>query len=509
MSRWFLRQAALVAAALVSAGAAQARDHVLVMTISNYPQQPLPGVRHDARNALRMAQRLGYDTAQATVLKDSALSTAGLRQAMGQLAEQVALNDRVFVYYSGHGYSARRDNQCVQTLVAQDGGLVGVAELHSQLEAVKLRTRDVMVVLDACHSGGLADLAVTRSSRPNAVVADIAAPAWRSKLFAARDGEACEDPVNFSATWAAVPPAPGTRAAFPKNNFVFIAAANQREVALDDSERGGLATVSLLDCLDEGVVDLDGSGQISPREWLACAQQRLGKAVPEFNAKRGTRWTPHTLEAHGNLDKALSGLAARPPAVDVAGAGAASAGVVAGAMPAPATSALADRTLLAFKQLAASTNGNWVAGFEMPARVRMGEAAAVRYHSAQSGYLSILYLGSDRQHIDMLARNVLLQATSGLTLGELPIKDCPGGCPGDNTFLFMLSQQQLDTDALLSAAQQGGLPLSLQALASLHCAAGASNPGCQVQQRNAGKLKLAIGAAIQGRVAQVLTVTGF
>lgn len=507
-----LVEAALLVAALLYNSVAQARDHVLVLAISNYVQQPLRGVRFDADNAMRLARGLGYDITQATVLKDSALTTAGLRQALGSLSAEVAMNDRVFVYYSGHGASLLEGNQCMQALVGQDGGLVGLSELHAQLEAVKQRTRDVLVIVDACHSGGLGDVAVTRSLGSSIAATDFAPGepgALQPKVFRTREGEACHDPVNFSQAVLASRPPPGTRAAFPQSNFTFIAAANQREVALDDSERGGLATVSLLDCLDQGVADLDGSGQISAAEWLACAQQRVGAAVPAFNRRRGTRWTAHTLEGYGNTARSLAGIPVR--GVDVAASVGATPVAASAASPASTTVApsLADSTLAAFRQLAANANGNWAAGFELPARVQMGSSAAVRYHSAQAGYLSILYLGSDRQHIDLLADNVLLQSSTGKPLGNLPITDCPGGCAGDNTFLFMLSQQQLDTAQLLAAAKQGRLPVSAKAVGLLHCAVDATGPACRVRNRNAGGLQLAPNSPVQGYAAQVLTVTGY
>lgn len=511
----------LLALAVLAGGTAQARDHVLVLAISNYVQQPLRGVRFDADNALRLAAGLGYDTASATVLKDEALTTAGLQRALARLSEGVAMNDRVFVYYSGHGASLREGNQCVQALVGQDGGLVGLGALHTQLEAVKQRTRDALVIIDACHSGGLGDVAVTRSLATAA--ASSADPSGsdatlQPKTFHTREGEACHDPVNFSRVVTAGRPASGSRAAFPQGNFTFIAAANQREVALDDSERGGLATISLLDCLEQGVADLDGSGQISTSEWLACAQQRVADAVPAFNRKRGTRWTAHTLEGYGNTARALAGIPLRPaPGGGAPALAAASTATTPAATTAPAAGpvalpaglpGLADATLAAFRQIEANANANWAAGFELPARVKMGTSAPVRYHSAQAGFLTIVYLGSDRRHIDVLAHNVLLQPSAGQLLGQLPITDCPGGCAGDNSFLFLLSQQQIDTAQLLAQAQQGRLPVSAQTLGRLHCAAGSDSAPCRGRQRNAGALQLAPNAPLQGYSAQVVTVTG-
>lgn len=480
-----------LALALSFAGPAAARDHVLVLTISNYPQQPLPGVRHDAGNALRLAHSLGYDTSEAQTLKDEQLDSAGLRGALQQLAPRVQANDRVFVYYSGHGASMRQGAQCAQALVARDGGLVGVAELHVQLEAVKQRSRDVFVFVDACHSGGLADIAVTRSLKPGG--AEGAAGAVVSaKVFNARDGEACHAPLNFSAM--SLPPAgqalgPQRSLAFPPQNFSFVAAANEREVALDDGERGGLATVQLLQCAEQGAVDGDGSGQVSLRELLACAQQGLAEAVPGLNARRGTRWTAHTLEAYGNTARALGTVKALP-----AGGGAID---------------QAEATLALFREIEAGANSHWQAGFELPARVAMGSKATLRYRSAQAGYLNIVYLGSDRRDIQLLARNLLLTASPGRELGQIPIQDCPGGCVGDNTFLLLLSQRQLNTEALLAQARQAGrLPNEADARLRLACLLNPGAPACPGRFRNAGALELAPDAAVAGYAAQILVVRG-
>jgi predicted Zn-dependent protease len=86
---------------LLMATTAFAADHVLIMAISNYARAPLPGVRHDPQNALQLAERLGYDTAGATVLRDADLSGQAMRQALQKLSDQVRSNDRLFFYFFG------------------------------------------------------------------------------------------------------------------------------------------------------------------------------------------------------------------------------------------------------------------------------------------------------------------------------------------------------------------------------------------------------------------------
>ena len=392
--RQMARSAGRWVCALLASGvamAAQAKDVVLVMTISNYSVQPLEGVKFDSGNALEIAQRLGYDTTQATVLKDSQLSSQGLKEAIGKLSTQVQRNDRVFVYYSGHGYSQLQAGQCVQTLVGQDGGLVSTTELNAQLDMVKARTSEVFVLIDACHSGGLGDMAVTRSAAPNTTTNLLAQAGIAAKVFQAKAGEACSNPVNFTKQWELPPGQPNTRAAFPHNNFTFIAAANEREVALDDNTRGGLATVNLLKCLNEGVPDLDGSGAASAKELVACAQGNLSADVPALNKRRGTRWTAHTIEGYGNVDRALTSVKAVAPMGRI--------GTNPAAGPAARRSEAAVRTLAAFDQVVAGSDGNWSVDVQMPTEVAMGAKAPVHYSSAQPGYLSVLYVGSDGKDI--------------------------------------------------------------------------------------------------------------
>jgi hypothetical protein len=483
-----------------------ARDHVLVMTISQYPTQPLLGVRFDAENALKLANKLGYDTQAPMVLRDGQLTSKGLRDALDNFAKQVEPNDRAFIYYSGHGASLLQANQCVQALVGIDGGFVQMGELSAKLDQIKSRTSDVLVVIDACHSGGLNDIAVTRTTPIDADEDEnengqsLAPKAWHNKA-----GEACHSPVNFAKAWSPGVPQPGTRAVFPQNNFVFIAAANEREVALDNPDKGGLATTSLLSCVENGVADTDGSGAISAVELAACAQKNIALEVPMLNARKGSRWTPHTVETNGNTKRSLL-VAPLPAAMQVAA-------------PAVAAPSLAQRTLAAFEQIVAGANGNWAWRADMPAIVKLGGSAPVRYSTQHPGFLSILYVGSDQKDIQVLAANVSVDTTlenQTRLLGNIPISE-PAGV---NTFLLYLSQAPIDATAMLGAAAQGDKVLVTAAvLQSVQCSAGLAarargagipNGGgpCPPTGRNAGMLQVAKGGGVGGYGAVVLNVMG-
>ena len=164
--KWIRGLAALVlgvGAAMVMP--ARAADHVVIMAISNYASAPLEGVRHDPQNALQLAERLGYVTTGATILKDNQLTSQGMRDAFRQLAERVKSNDRLFFYYSGHGASSLVGGQCSSSLVTQDEKFIETAELKAYLDQMKGKVQDALIIMDACFSGGLRDLAMANGSR--------------------------------------------------------------------------------------------------------------------------------------------------------------------------------------------------------------------------------------------------------------------------------------------------------------------------------------------------------
>lgn len=567
--------AAWLGALLCMPQAGWARDHVLVMTVSNYEgPNRLPGARFDADHAQTIARELGFDLSAARVLKDSELTAAGLRAAIKRLSTDVLQNDRVFVYFSGHGGTQLQPGgHRVTGLLGQDMGFVGLNELRTQLENIKQRTSKVWVLFDTCFSGGLQDVAVHRAA-PAGFSLTAEVDRSRTGIKSVDQEGGTPGPASAQAQFwlSGFPLEPaagstGTRLALmPESNFTFLAAARQTEKALDDDQRGGLATVNLLACLRAGVPDLDGSGQVSASEWVQCAQGRIREEMPAFNARRGTQHAAQNLQIFGNTDSALPSV----PRVEVPLCSAADKSVGRGsggdtapsldapaAMPAPASpppapatlptpstatptatsaatapsganntaaapcrpasgpeskvqSELARRTLSAFRQIAAGSNGNWSAAFDMPRRVRMGQEAEVHVRTAQVGYLTVLYMGSDGKDVRMWVANAPLPATPGRALARTRITDCKGGCAGINTYLFVLSAQPLDVQQFTEAERTGHAVLSSRTISRLHCmvdpAAASADRACQ---RNADSFKLLDGAAVHGYVAQVLDVEGY
>lgn len=279
--------------------------HALILTIGEY-QNGIPrlnGVVHDADSAAMMARALGVPDENVTALSDATLTLAGMRDALDGLEARILPNDEVFLYYSGHGTRLPafdgREKRCAEALVSVDGQVLLDSELEDRLHRIALKARRLVVFIDACHAGGV-------SAR------DVADARFSAKFYAKADAETCERPVN-ALTRSLIVTDSAEGAGKGKLNFVHIAAARDDEVALDDGQRGGLASQAWLDCLAGGSVDQDGSAGLSAREIQACAQPRI-----EQMARGNTRFSAHHLTLNGNTDMVLASPDELPLTVDPA-----------------------------------------------------------------------------------------------------------------------------------------------------------------------------------------------
>ncbi len=476
---------------------AWAADHVVIMAISNYASAPLAGVRHDPQNALQLAEKLGYVTTGATILKDKQLTAQGMRDAFRQLAERVKSNDRLFFYYSGHGASSLIGGQCSSSLVTQDEKFIDTAELKAYLDQMKGKVQDALIIMDACFSGGLKDVALASSSR--SVLGEAAVPTGglNGKSWTPKAGEKCHEPVNFAKAWQA--PQSGARglSRLPEHNFTFISAASERQVALDDRDRGGLATISLLQCARDGVPT---NGLATAEQLAACAQNLVTEAVPKLNALHGTRWTPHNIEVAGNKDRPMVDVRTSPAPVQAVSDGSRS-----------------EQVVSALRQIAKDgSNGNWAFSVQpSSASVRLAEPEQKRvvtfpYSSSQPGFGYVLYVGTDGQDMKQLfpepGENNFMPAS-----GEFPALRIDGP-PGNNTYLFVMSQLPRDFDSVFSQASNGALNTNTTAI---QCELGrrnsvrVNNGGPCEKSRNSIRVKpTQILGSIEGYAAQMYVVNG-
>ncbi|HUQ74572.1 MAG TPA: caspase family protein [Burkholderiales bacterium] len=408
----FCRAAA--AAAVVLCAPAHGETHALIMAIGNYGMAgatPLKGVVHDVGSAQEIARRLGVRDANMTVLRDGQLTYEGMNGAFEKLRERIAPNDDVFIYYSGHGgrqLVADPDERCAESLVTYDGQAFVDTEVEAKLKGLSGKANRLVVLLDACHSGGV----TTRSKADGR---------FSSKYIARSGGESCQRPVNMLKR-NIQSRGPGSGA----QNYVYIAAARDNEVSLDEAAGGGVATQAWRDCVTGAARDLDGSGAISAEEVQACAQQIIDKKLANVAG-----FTAHHISITGNSRAVMSfaqptqaaGTAAAPSAVS------------------PAST---------LKDILAQRDDRRTVTLTSPTKLKIGrDRFQLQVSSSHPGYLYLLMAGSDGKTFDMLFPNKLdasneIQAGQVVRLPRAEWEVTAGGPPGVSQVLAIVTDAPRD-----------------------------------------------------------------
>lgn len=271
---------------ILASASAQAEIHALIMTIGDY-QGGIPrlkGVMYDLESARQIAHLLGAKDENIIQLHDEQLTLEGMQQAFDELDRSVVSGDKVFIYYSGHGGRQRvhdPEERCAESLVTVNGyGLVD-AELEVRLKKLSERTQKIIAMFDSCHSGG-----VTTRGLSNAMYT----PKYWSKGGEGED--ACEKPVNVVTRGIKS----ATRSAGSGGmNYVYIAAAKNDEVSLDQQGKGGMATQAWLACMSGDAVDTDKSGGLSVEEIKVCAQKKIDTQMKDVKG-----FLPQNISVTGN-----------------------------------------------------------------------------------------------------------------------------------------------------------------------------------------------------------------
>ena len=151
--------------------AARGEDRALLIGVGRYAHfdDRLKGVSLDLDMMTEIAQLLGFQPQAIKILEHEQATSTNVFQAMEEwLVEAVAAQDRVLVYFSGHGSQVPDENDDEQdrfdevlllydtSLTVKDGrqSLAGVLHddrFHRTLSRIK--SRNILIVLDACHSG--------------------------------------------------------------------------------------------------------------------------------------------------------------------------------------------------------------------------------------------------------------------------------------------------------------------------------------------------------------------
>lgn len=304
-----------IAAALsLSIGAAKATEgrHALIIGIGQYSAasntQPLEGVPQDMINARRIANEMGIPNSSIVMLRDEQATKVNIQGEFRKLADKVQPGDRVFIYHSGHGTRYPKGNSCLQGLQTYTTGkfmyedILTEEEIASYTKPISEKADKVLVMFDACFSGGVINSA-TRSLIDRLDIR----PKFNSSSIQSCDNVG----VNQGRTRSLLSEI--KRLGVNEENFVQIAAAKDNEVSWDNKEMGGLATHSLTQCLMGQAKDLNASGAVSLEEIRVCAQSKLDELMKP-HAKAGL--LPSTIQVRGNRNLIPVALV-KPPTVEL------------------------------------------------------------------------------------------------------------------------------------------------------------------------------------------------
>ena len=257
-SRWL--SAALLGAALC-AGTAHAEDRALLIGVGKYRMESanLPGIDLDIGMMKEVAEGLGFKPAGIKVVMDQEATLEGVRTALRQwLVEGAGPKDRVLIYYSGHGTQLPDENGdeedgLDEALTMHDLGRIqrdgkttlGGVLMDDEMSATlaKIPSKQVLVLIDACHSGTATRNLALGSQRLG--VADGSPKVFRDPLVRATRSAGLK-PTSREAT---------------SDNYVAISAAADNEQSIATA-RGSVFTLAVR----EALIVRKGSGRVSARE---------------------------------------------------------------------------------------------------------------------------------------------------------------------------------------------------------------------------------------------------
>jgi hypothetical protein len=417
-------------------------NHALIITVSEYQRSPLPGVLTDRKLATELATRFGVPPQNIVQLSEQEVTREGLKQAFAGLSDTIMPGDKLYVYFSGHGarYFNKATGQCTESIVMQDMRMVTNAEFAGMIKPLSAKTDKTVVMLDSCHSGGVANAANSRAlSSPVA--------AQRPKFSAEASSPQCALAVNLGSFSTNR----GADLNTTDHNLVILAAAKNNEVAWDTS-KGGALTYNFSQCLGGAATDTDHSGSLSMQELTDCVQARLDKTQENAALQHAT------LVGNARLVPAFSDTAQSVPPAQ-------SAPVVAAATAAPTTPAPAAPapapidTLATLNDIYSQRDDRWQveAKLDHPT-LKIGSNLNVTVRSQRDGFIYLFYQGTQPDSFYLLFPNQLdsanaISANQELALPRSDWSVTALGPRGTDHLLVMVTETARDFSALALPAE--------------------------------------------------------
>jgi len=316
---------ALATGLLLGARAADARPRALLIGVGDVPNNALPAIDLDIDNMRNVAVDMGFAPGDIKVLFNEQATYASVRQALATwVRDGVGPDDHVLIYFSGHG--TRVPDPSPGNVSGVDDALVlhDVRRTHIQGRATlknvlighefgaalaAIPSRDVLVLVDACHSG-TATRTLTLGNR--------------------RLGVGSGYMKFYSYPGMPTGTTRGLRSlASADENYAALAAARDDEFAVG-TEQGGLFTLGVVDAIQsasrEGKHPTVADLRVSTTAYIAAHtdEQSRHHPVADGNERliRGELALLPLRDGRGPTWQALAALAAQGEPLTLAGAGA-------------------------------------------------------------------------------------------------------------------------------------------------------------------------------------------
>jgi hypothetical protein len=447
-------------------------NHALIISVSAYPRHPLPGVLKDRAIATQLAERFGVPPENVAFLSEQDVTREGLQHAIDKLDQKIMPGDKLYIYFSGHGarFMNKTTGQCTESLVMQDLHVVTNDEFADMVKPLSAKTDKTVIMLDACHAGGMAEAAGSRDLFS-------ALHKSRAKFDADVSSASCANPVNLRA----FSNARGIEFETTDNNLVILAAARKNEVAWDTDD-GGAMTYSFLQCVNGGAKDKDASGSISMQELTDCVQAHLNRDE-ELQVRQHL-----TLTGNGGLVPGFSEITAPPTPIPQPTPQPA---------PPPPAPAAAVNTLAALHDIYNQRDDRWgvAAVVSKPVLKIRQDFLDLTVTSHRDGFVYIFYMGSRPDSFYLLFPNQLddrnaVKANEAVTLPRRAWTVNALGPAGTDHMLVMVAETPRDLgdyslpeDYVSRAGPFGRIAATAQAVARINQIATLSktfkNPECQ------------------------------
>lgn len=265
-----------------------AADRALLIGVGRYQHDEynLEGIDTDLFAMQRMVRQLGYNEDDIMVLRDSEVTRLNVESAFRDfLARDASPDDRVIVYYTGHGTQvedtnndepdARDEALSLYSLNATRNGWSGVLvddEIESLID--ELPSRNVTVIVDACHSGsvnrGLSETVALQTRAYGDTVFTVKALPYRGGNPAPVSQQ---QPQQSQTKSARINPVPLSG---KKEGVVILSAVRDEQKALA-TPRGSAFTLALYEAM-QGPLGSD-TGAITPNALLSETRRLIARKV--------------------------------------------------------------------------------------------------------------------------------------------------------------------------------------------------------------------------------------